>query len=119
MHAWCLERPLGIAFQPVLQKEQAMFARVRITSGVPGKVDDGVRHFRETVVASYKDVAGFKGAYLLVNRRTGKVMGITLWDSEANMHATDKTSERLRAAGSQVVSGTTPAPEEYEVVVQP
>jgi hypothetical protein len=35
------------------------------------------------------------------------------------MQATGKTSERLRAAGSQVVSGTTPPPEEYEVVVQP
>jgi heme-degrading monooxygenase HmoA len=96
-----------------------MFARVRITSGVPEKVDDGIRHFRENVVASYKDVAGFEGAYLLVNRKTGKVMGITLWDTEANRRATGKASERLRAAGSQVVSGTTPAPEEYEIVVQP
>ena len=96
-----------------------MFARVRITSGLPEKVDDGIHHFRETVVASYKNVAGFKGAYLLVNRKSGKVVGITLWDTEANMQATDKTSERLRAAGSQVVSGTTPPPDEYEVVVQP
>ena len=96
-----------------------MFARVRITSGVPEKVDDGIRHFRENVVASYKDVAGFEGAYLLVNRKTGKVMGITLWNTEANMQATGRKSEQLRAAGSQVVSGTTPEPEEYEVVVEP
>ena len=96
-----------------------MLARVRITSGVPEKVDDGIRHFRENVVASYKDVAGFKGAYLLVNRKSGKVMGITLWDTETNMRATGKTSEQLRAAGSQIVSGTTPPPDEYEVVVQP
>ena len=96
-----------------------MFARVRITNGVPEKVDDGIRHFREVVVSSYKDVAGFKGAYLLVNRKSGKVMGITLWDTEANMQATATASERLRAAGTQVVSGTTPSPEEYEVVVQP
>ena len=96
-----------------------MFARVRITSGVPEKVDDGIRHFRETVVSSYQDVAGFKGAYLLVNRKNGKIMGITLWDTEAGMQATGATSERLRAAGTQVVSGATPAPEEYEVVVQP
>jgi heme-degrading monooxygenase HmoA len=96
-----------------------MFARVRTTSGVPEKVDDGIRHFQENVVASYKGVAGFKGAYMLVNRRTGKIVGITLWDTEANMQATGRTSEQLRAAGSQVVSGTTPAPEEYEVVVQP
>lgn len=96
-----------------------MFARVRTTSGVPEKVDDGIRHFRENVVASYKNVAGFKGAYMLVNRQSGKIVGITLWDTEANMQATDRKSEQLRAAGSQVVGGTTPEPEEYEVVVQP
>ena len=96
-----------------------MFARVRITSGVPEKVDDGIRHFRENVVAGYRNAAGFKGAYLLVNRKSGKVMGVTLWDTEANMQATAAASEKLRAAGTQVVSGTTPAPEEYEVVVEP
>jgi heme-degrading monooxygenase HmoA len=96
-----------------------MYARVRITSGVPEKVEDGIRHFRETVVASYKGVAGFEGAYLLVNRKSGKVLGITLWDTEASMKATGAASEKLRAAGTQVVSGTTPPPEEYEVVVQP
>jgi len=96
-----------------------MFARVRVTSGVPDKVDDGIRHFQENVVAGYQNAAGFKGAYLLVNRTSGKVMGITLWDTEEQMHATATASERLRAAGSQVVSGTTPPPEVYEVVVQP
>jgi heme-degrading monooxygenase HmoA len=96
-----------------------MFARVRITSGAPEKVDDGIRHFREVVVASYKDVAGFEGAYLLVNRKSGKVVGITLWDTEANMHATAAASHQLRAVGTRVLGGTTPPPEEYEVVVQP
>jgi len=96
-----------------------MFARVRTTDGAPEKVDDGIRHFREVVAAGYKDVAGFKGAYLLVYRKSGKVMGITLWDTEANLQATEAASQRLRAAGTQVVSGTTPAPEVYEVAVEP
>jgi len=96
-----------------------MFARVRITGGVPEKVNDGVRHFEDVVVPSYKDVAGFRGAYLFVNRASGKLMGITLWDTEATMRATEATSKQLRAAGSEIVSGSTPSPEEYEVVVQP
>ena len=96
-----------------------MFARVRVTSGMPEKVDDGIRHFRENVVSSYRDVAGFQGAYLLVNRKSGKIMGITLWDTEKAMQATATASERLRAAGTQVVGGATPLPEEYEVVIEP
>ena len=90
-----------------------MFARVRITSEVPEKVDDGIRHFREVVVSGFKDVDGFKGGYLLVNRNSGKLMGITLWSTEGNMRAAGP--KRLRAADTQVLS----APEEYEVVVQP
>ena len=38
-----------------------MFARVRVTNGIPEKVDEGVRQFRDVVVPSYKNVAGFKG----------------------------------------------------------
>jgi hypothetical protein len=90
-----------------------MFARVRITSEVPEKVDDGIRHFREVVVSGFKDVDGFKGAYLLVNRNSGKLMGITLWNTEGDMRAAGP--KRLRGADTQVIS----APEEYEVVIQP
>jgi heme-degrading monooxygenase HmoA len=92
-----------------------MFARVRITSEAPDNVDDGIRHFREVVVSGFKDVDGFKGGYMLVNRDSGKLIGITLWDTEASMHATAAAPKRLRAATTQVVS----APEAYEVVVQP
>ena len=92
-----------------------MFARVRITSEVAEKVDDGIRHFREVVVSGFKDVEGFKGGYMLVNRKSGKLIGITLWNSEANMHATAAAPKRLRSASTQVVN----EPEEYEVVVEP
>jgi heme-degrading monooxygenase HmoA len=90
-----------------------MFARVRITREVGDKVDDSIRHFREAVVSGFKDVDGFKGAYLLVNRKSGKLMGITLWSTEADMHAA--SPRRLRSAETEVVS----PPEEYEVVIQP
>jgi hypothetical protein len=40
----------SIEMQVVRRKEERMFARVRLTSGLPERVDDGIRHFRETVV---------------------------------------------------------------------
>lgn len=86
-----------------------MFARVRITEGVPAKVDEGIQHFRDAVVSGYKTARGFKGAYLLVNRQSGKMMGITLWDTEANLPATTATP----------VTSSTKSIEVYEVVVEP
>jgi heme-degrading monooxygenase HmoA len=96
-----------------------MFARVRVTNGVPEKVDEGVRQFNDVVVPSYKNVAGFKGAYMLVDRAKGKLIGVTLWATEADLHATEATSQRLRTAGSQAAGGAVQSVDVYEVVVQP
>ena len=71
-----------------------MFARVRVTQGVPEKVEEGIRQFRDVVVPAYKDVAGFRGGYMLVDRAKGKLIGVTFWETERDMHATEATSQR-------------------------
>ena len=96
-----------------------MFARVRVTQGVPDKLDEGIQQFRDAVVPSYKDVAGFKGGYMLVDRAKGKLIGVTLWATEADLHATEATSQRLRTAGSHAAGGAVQSVEVYEVVVEP
>ena len=96
-----------------------MYARVRVTNGVPEKVEEGIRQFRDAVVPSYQNVKGFKGGYMLVDRAKGKLIGVTLWATEADLHATEATSQRLRTAGSQAAGGDVHSVEVYEVVVQP
>lgn len=96
-----------------------MWARARITHGVPEKVDEGIRQFRDVVIPAYKDVAGFKGGYMLVDRKKGKLIGVTLWATEADMHATEATSQRLRTAGSRAAGGNVHSVEVYEVAVHP
>ena len=96
-----------------------MFARARITHGAPEKVDEGIRHFRDVVVPAYKEVSGFHGGYMLVDRKKGKLIGVTLWTTEADMHATEAASQRLRTAGSQAAGGEVHAVEVYEVAVHP
>jgi heme-degrading monooxygenase HmoA len=96
-----------------------VFARVRVTNGVPEKVEEGIRQFSDKVVPAYQNVPGFKGGYMLVDRAKGKLIGVTLWATEADMHATEATSQRLRTAGSQAAGGDVHSVEVYEVVVQP
>jgi hypothetical protein len=96
-----------------------MLARARITHGVPEKVEEGIRQFRDVVIPAYKDVAGFKGGYMLVDRKKGKLIGVTLWATEADMHATETISQGLRTAGSRAAGGNVHSVEVYEVAVHP
>ena len=96
-----------------------MFARVSTIQGKPQQVEDGIRQYREQVMLAVKKMAGFKGAYFLVDRKSGKELSITLWDTEKNMQASTKAADQLRAQASQTVAASKPPTFEiYEVNVQ-
>jgi len=61
----------------------------------------------------------FKGSYLLVDRKTGKQMGIALWETEADLNASAEAAKDLRAQHVQAATAQPPKVEIYEVAVQP
>jgi heme-degrading monooxygenase HmoA len=98
-----------------------MFASVSTYQGPPDQIDEGLRYAQENIVPSLQEVEGFEGLYLLVDRQSGKVLTITLWESEEE--ATQLRSEHrgqwdqvpTTGAGSQEVAGV----ERYEVAISP
>ena len=97
-----------------------MFARVSTMQGPPERTEEGIRQFQELTVATVKGLAGFKGAYLLVDRKSGKFVGITLWETEKDLQTSSAAADRLRAQGAQTAgTATPPTVEIYEVAVQP
>ena len=96
-----------------------MFARVTITEGSRAEIDTAIRFMRETVLPQARNVRGFKGVYLLVDRKTGKAMGIALWETEADLNASTEAANRLRAQYVQAATAQPPKVEVYEVAVQP
>lgn len=95
-----------------------MFARVTITEGSPAGIDAAISFMRETVLPQARSMRGFKGAYLLVDRKTGKEIGIALWETEADLNASTEAANRLRAQYVQAATAQTPKVEEYEVAIQ-
>jgi hypothetical protein len=94
-----------------------MHARMSTFTGSPDQLDAGVRTFLETVVPFISEAGGI-GSLLLVDRETGKAVGITLWPDEATMAATDERANQLRADASAQAGATTPASvERFEVAV--
>lgn len=96
-----------------------MFARVTITEGSPAGIDAAIRFMRETVLPQARNMRGFKGSYLLADRKTGKQMGMALWETEADLDASTEAANRLRAQYVQEATTQTPKVETYEVAVQP
>ena len=96
-----------------------MLARVSTIQGKPEQAENGIRNYREQVVVAVKKMAGFKGAYFLVDRKTGKAVSITLWDTEKSLNDSTKAADQLRAQASQTVAASKPPTVEiYEVAVQ-
>ena len=54
-----------------------MYARVVTGQFQPGKLDEAIALFRDSVIAEIKQQQGFKGALLLRDSNTGKGITIT------------------------------------------
>ena len=76
-----------------------MYARHVTVKGDPGRVDEVVRTQQDVVLPVLRGSAGFKAQLVLLNRAKGEVIGISLWDTEEDMHASE---EKVRAARQQV-----------------
>ncbi len=97
-----------------------MFARVVTFNGKPGQVDAGVRNLKEQVLPSVKKMSGFKGMYLLVDRKSGKEMVVALWDTEKDMQASFSATSPLRTQFAKAAGDANPPTvEHFEVASQP
>ncbi len=67
-----------------------MFARLTIVPVKSDKLDETIKIY-ENVIPAAKSQKGFRGAYLLTDRKTGKGVSITLWDSEEDAIANEQS----------------------------
>jgi hypothetical protein len=86
-----------------------MYARVSsYEGGAPESLEESVRRGREDVVPAARELEGFAGAIALLDRRTGRHMTISLWDTEEAMLASEEAANELRqrqlTEGEQVAS---------------
>ena len=96
-----------------------MHAQVTHTQILPGKVDDAITIYRQSVLAVAKKQKGFRGIYLLVDRDSGRFMSIHLWDTARAMSAAE-TDEFLQEqfALFETVVASPPTREPYEVAMR-
>ena len=92
-----------------------MHARVSIFEGSPDEIDEGLRQAREQVLPRARQMDGFKGIIALGDRQSGKTLGITFWESEDALRASEEAANRLREESAEAGGGTVAGVERYEV----
>ncbi len=93
-----------------------MHARVTTLSGSADKIDAGIENFRTNVLPLVLEEG--KGAILLVDREAGEAVGITLWEDENALRASEERANALRAnVAAELSAGQAPTVARYEVAV--
>ena len=94
-----------------------MHARTGRVSFSPDKADDVVSNIRDTVVSQMQQREGFKGFTLLLDRSKGEGIGISFWESEDAMRATDDLADQVRQGAAEAGSGRDQGAERFEVAI--
>lgn len=93
-----------------------MVSRVAFLDVPPDRVDDVQQVVRDVVDAGLRGADGYVGYLVLGDRGSGKVIGITLWESEEARSASDAKAANLRPEVEQATGGTMRAVEGHEVL---
>ena len=97
-----------------------MYARVTLVQILPGKIDEAIGIFRDSVVPAAQQQKGHKGHYLLTDRKNSKGISISLWETEADMTAGETSGHYLQQlAKFKDILAAPPLRETYEVSAQP
>ncbi len=92
-----------------------MFARVTTTRG-PAKKADVVSTIQQRLIPAVKDLRGFKGAYWLLDEKTGKGLAVSLWVSEDALNASAGPVGQLRTQSTNELGIEVESVESFEVI---
>jgi heme-degrading monooxygenase HmoA len=84
----------------------------------PGKLDDFIRIFQDSIAPAAAAQPGFGGITLLTDPQLGKVLAVGIWETEDDLLAGETAYDQERLAGISTMLAAPPAREIYEVSVQ-
>jgi len=94
-----------------------MHARTGRLQVSPEQIDDVVRVMTEDQIAMFHGQPGYRGFTGLADRENGAVMGISFWETEADMRAGEEVGrEARRRVGEAGGTKGEPVVDRWEVV---
>jgi heme-degrading monooxygenase HmoA len=93
-----------------------MHARITTMTGAT-RIDEGVEHLRTEVVPQLQQQKGYRGLSANVDRAAGIVSVLTLWETEADLDASESAGEKFRKEAADAFDGHNQTVERYEQTV--
>jgi heme-degrading monooxygenase HmoA len=93
-----------------------VFARMFTIEGRREQLDEFARAGERNVLPALQRLDGFEGLLVHANRQNGKILIVTLWESEEVMRGGEEASYWVRALSAEVAGGEVTNVERYEVV---
>ena len=81
-----------------------MHARLMTSHLQSDKLEEASQLYRESILPEVRQLPGFKGRMVLVDRSKGKVLALTLWESEADARASGEGSAFMQASVAKFAS---------------
>jgi heme-degrading monooxygenase HmoA len=98
--------------------EVMMHARVTTIEMDPAKIDETVAMVEEEDLPGWKGLDGFKGFTLVVDRKSGRVIGTSYWATPEQMqNSEDAVSEARQRAADTGGAKSPPQVERFEVAL--
>jgi hypothetical protein len=94
-----------------------MYGRMTRLQTSPDAVDKGIAFFKENVAPKALAAPGNAGAILLVDRKTGTAIGITMWETTQALNANEQLGITSRTGSVAAVGGTVIDVDRYEQVL--
>ena len=68
-----------------------MFVRQTIIHTAIDKIDEAAKLFKESVIPAFQSQNGYRGALFISDRKTGKSICVSLWDTDEDATANEKS----------------------------
>jgi heme-degrading monooxygenase HmoA len=95
-----------------------MHVRMTRITASPENLERAIGTFDQNVATPYREQRGFAGIALAVDRQAGRAVGVTFWESEAALNATDDLAKDIRARSGAENGLQFDEVESYEVAIQ-
>jgi len=95
-----------------------MFTRATRVQNPPESVEKGIAFFKDKVVPMAKATPGNAGVILLVDRKTGAGIGITVWTTAQALSASEQMGMSSRTQSAAATAGAIVNVERAEQVIQ-
>jgi hypothetical protein len=95
-----------------------MYARLTTIQGSPEKIEDATRVVENDVIPASKLLPGFKSGYWFADRKSGKMLALTLFETEKDVEASEAAASQLRKTSTEKLGAEVKNVERFELIAR-